>query len=64
MAAVGQDNLVIHLHANPALFLSLDINLRNMPLALIFISSSVSLSTDCLLPPVIDIADTLVELHE
>jgi hypothetical protein len=64
MAAAGQHHLAIHLHANATFLLPLDINLRNRPLALVLVCPSVSLYTDRLLPPVVDVADPLGQLHE
>jgi len=65
MAAGGQHHLgAIRLHANATFLLPLDINLRNRPLALVLVSPPVSLCADRLVPPVIEVADPLGQLHE
>jgi hypothetical protein len=63
MAAVGQHHLAIHLHANAALVLSFNINLRNLPdlSAVFIIPPSVPLGTNRLLA--IAVADPIMQLH-
>lgn len=64
MAAFGQDYFRSHLHANPAFFLPLDFNLRQLLLLLHLVSPPVLSSADLPLFPLLNIAYSPLKLQK